>query len=75
MARDLLTDEQVEREIERLRKSDAVKLAQKEQQIKLRRRKQMYDLRWFEKRGKQLAALGVTMANIEEVLFGDSPDA
>lgn len=72
MARDLLTDEQVEREIERLRKSDAVKLAQKEQQIKLRRRKQMYDLRWFEKRGKQLTAMGVTMENIEEKLFGDS---
>lgn len=75
MARDLLTDEQVEMEIARLRQSDAVKLAQKEQQIKLRRRKQMYDLRWFEKRGKQLAAMGVTMANIEEMLFGDSPDA
>ena len=32
----------------------------------------MYDLRWFEKRGKQLAAMGVTMENIEEKLFGDS---
>lgn len=74
MARDLLTDEQVEMEIARLRKSDAVKLAQKEQQIKLRRRKQMYDLRWFEKRGKQLAAMGVTMENIEEVLFGDEAE-
>lgn len=73
MARDMLTDEQVELEIRRLQQSPAVKLAQKEQQIRLRRRKQMYDLRWFEKRGKQLAALGVTMENIEETLFGDDP--
>lgn len=73
MARDMLTDEQVEMEIRRLQQSDAVKLAQKEQQIKFRRRKQMYDLRWMEKRGKQLAALGVTMENIEEMLFGEDP--
>ena len=70
MARDMLTDEQVELEIRRLQQSPAVKLVQKEQQIKFRRRKQMYDLRWMEKRGQQLAAMGVTMANIEEVLFG-----
>lgn len=73
MARDMLTDEQVEMEIRRLQQSPAVKLAQKEQQIKFRRRKQMYDLRWMEKRGQQLAALGVTMENIEDMLFGDDP--
>lgn len=75
MARDMLTDEQVELEIRRLQQSPAVKLAQKEQQIKFRRRKQMYDLRWMEKRGNQLAAMGVTMENIEEMLFGDDPEA
>ncbi len=73
MARDMLTDEQVELEIRRLQQSDAVKLAQKEQQIKFLSHKQMYDLRWFEKWNKHLAALGVTMENIEEKLFGEDP--
>ena len=45
MKRDFLTDEQVEMEIERLRNSERVKLANKEIRIKLRRRKYMYQLR------------------------------
>lgn len=74
MARDILTDEQVEIEIERLQHSKYVKLAQKETNIKIKRRKYMYTLRYFEKRGKELAADGITMENIEERLFGDMPD-
>lgn len=61
MPREFLTDDEVEREIERLSKSEAVKLARREQRIKYRRRQQMYTLRAFEKRGKQLMAEGVTM--------------
>lgn len=71
MARDFLTDEQVEFEIDRLQHSSYVKLAQKETNIKIKRRKYMYTLRYFEKRGKELAANGITFENIEEKLFGD----
>lgn len=65
MAREFLTDEEVEAEIERLTKSEAVKLARREQRIKYRRRQQMYTLRAFEKRGKQLMAEGVTMEALD----------
>lgn len=65
MAREFLTDEEVEAEIERLTKSDAVKLARREQRIKYRRRQQMYTLRAYEKRGKQLMAEGVTMEALD----------
>ncbi len=70
MAKDFLTDEQVEIEIERLQNSDAVKLAKKEQQIKYRRRQYMYTLKSMEKRGQKLAAEGITLENIEARLFG-----
>lgn len=65
MAREFLTDEEVEAEIERLTKSDAVKLARREQRIKYRRRQQMYTLRAYEKRGKQLMAECVTMEALD----------
>ena len=59
MAKDLMTDADVELEIARLKESEAVKLAQKERQFKYRRRQYMYTLRWYEKRGKELIAQGV----------------
>lgn len=65
MAREFLTDEEVELEIERLTNSEAVKLARREQRIKYRRRQQMYTLRAYEKRGKQLMAQGVTMEALD----------
>ena len=65
MAREFLTDEEVEAEIERLTKSEAVKLARREQRIKYRRRQQLYTLRAYEKRGKQLMAEGVTMEALD----------
>lgn len=65
MSREFLTDEEVEREIERLTKSEAVKLARREQRIKYRRRQQLYTLRAYEKRGKQLMADGVTMEALD----------
>lgn len=74
MAREFLTDEQVELEIARLRSSEAVKLARKEVSIKYRRRQQMYQLRNLEKRGVELIECGVNMDNIEEVLFGEALD-
>lgn len=64
-----LTPAQVEREIERLKQSEFVKLSQKEQSIKAdRRRKYLADLRWHEKRGKELAAAGITRENIRMLL-------
>lgn len=61
-----LTDEQVEREIERLRKSPMVALARKEERVRYKRRQVLYNLRALEKKGKQLIAAGITM----EVLQG-----
>lgn len=71
MAKDILTDAQVELEIDRLMNSKAVKLAKKEAQIKYKRRQYMYQLRTFEKRGKELVKQGYTMENIEERMLGD----
>lgn len=74
MSRDkFLTDEQVEQEIERLLNSDDVALAKKEIRIKYKRRQYMYQLRNMEKRGKELSKQGITLDNIEEELFGETP--
>ena len=74
MAKDFMTDEQVEMEIDRLLRSDAVQLAKKEIRIKYKRRQYMYQLRNMEKRGKQLKAEGVTLENMEKRLFGAIPE-
>lgn len=60
-----LTDEQVEKEIERLNKSEEVLLARQEQRIKNRRRQYLYQLRWYEKRGKELQKNGVTFETLK----------
>ena len=65
MAREWLTDEQVEDEISRLLQSPHVKLAKKEQQIRYKRRQYLYTLRQLERKGKQLEADGVTMRSLE----------
>ena len=68
---EILTDEQVEIEIERLLNSEEVKLAKKETRIKQRRRQYMWSLRSMEKRGKELKKMGVTLDNMEHQLFGE----
>ena len=60
-----MTDVEVEAEIERLRASPHVKLAQKEQRIRYKRRQYMYTLRMYEKKGIQLAEAGVTMDKLD----------
>ena len=60
MARVTLTDEQVEAEIERLRKSPYVALARKEERMKYRQRQALYTLRNLEKKGLALDAAGIT---------------
>ena len=74
MAKDFLTDEQVEMEIQRLLQPEEVQLAKKEIRIKYKRRQYMYQLRNMEKRGKQLISEGVTLDNIEAYIFGDALD-
>jgi len=66
-----LTDEQVEREIEHLKQSEAVKLAQRERRYKYQRRQYMYTLRWLEKRGRELMALGITEEMLPEFIDED----
>ena len=62
-----LTDEQVEQEIERLSGSPYVALARKEQRIRYRRRQFLYQLRSFERKGKELAASGITMEILDNL--------
>ena len=75
MAKEWLTDAEVEMEIERLRTSPMVQLARKEQHILYKRRQALYNLRSLEKRGKQLTKKGITLDNIEVMLFGGADDA
>ena len=67
MAKEILTDEQVEQEIERLLESPLVKLAKKEERIRLRRRQYLYNLKSYEKKGKELAEAGITMEMLENI--------
>lgn len=63
-------EELLDAEIERLKKTEAVKLAQKEQRLLNRKRKYLADLRYLEKRGKKLIAEGWTLDTLE-LLFRD----
>ena len=65
--KDVLTAEQVEREIERLNNSEAVQIARREQRLKYKRRQYMYQLRWLEKHGKELMESGVTSEALERM--------
>ena len=72
MAKDIMTDEEVEIEIERLSTSEAVALARKERYYKNRRRQYMYTLRSLEKRGIELMKLGM---RIEDFNFSEENEA
>lgn len=67
MAKMFLTDEMVDEEIERLLNSPHVKLAKKEEAIRNARRQYMYQLRSYEKKGKQLEADGITIESLENL--------
>ena len=70
MPKDILTDDEVEREIARLLDSPYVKLAKQEERIRCRRRQYMYNLRALEKRGRQLQADGITMEALDALARG-----
>lgn len=80
MAREVLTDEQVELEIQLLQNSENVKLANRYERVMKRRRKYLYWLRQREKQGKALKELGITMeklcddAYLEEMMEGGEED-
>ena len=67
MPREFLTDEAVEEEIARLQASPLVALARREERIRNRRRQYMYQLRAYEKKGKQLEADGITLSYLEDL--------
>ena len=70
-----LTDEEVEREIERLNESEAVALARREQRLKYKRRQYLYQLRDLEKKGKDLLAAGITREVLDALYKnGDNED-
>lgn len=69
MKSEIMTDEQVEEEIAILQQKYEVKLAEKEIRLRFKRRKYLYNLRTYEKRGKELMEAGITLENIEEVMF------
>jgi len=56
-----LTDEDVEKEIERLNASDEVAIARKERRIKYARRQYLYTLRSLAKHGSELIESGITL--------------
>ena len=72
--KDILTDEQVEREIERLKNSEYVKLAKKEEYVRTRRRQYLYCLRTYYKKGKDLAKAGITIEGLDIILKGCGED-
>ena len=61
-----MTDEDVEREIDRLRKSEFVKIAKREEQIRYARRNLLYNLRSLERKGRQLYEMGWRAEDAEE---------
>ena len=74
-AKDFLTDEQVEQEIERLRESPLVALARREQRIRYRRRQFLYQLRDLEKKGRALEKAGINMEVLNAMAeLGDYDD-
>ena len=62
-----LTDEQVEKEIERLNASEAVALARREARLKYRRRQYLYQLRDLEKKGQALLNAGITREALDSM--------
>lgn len=74
MKKEFLTDADVEREIERLNKSEAVALAKRAMTLKNRRRQYMYKLRDFEKKGKALMEAGITAEMLTAMYAAEKED-
>ena len=68
-----LTEAQVQ-ELEELNRSEFVKLARREARLAYKKRQRLYQLRNLEKRGKELAAAGITLENIEAQIIALETD-
>ena len=75
MPKTCMTDVEVEAEIERLRKDPNVALARREERIRYQRRQILYQLRSYERKGKALAAAGITMEILDEMGMEGYDDA
>lgn len=67
-------DTALETEIARLREDEHVKLARRYEYARTCRKQYLYQLRWYQKKGRELAALGVTMDNLDEMLCDNGGD-
>ena len=67
MAKNWLTDEQVEEQIAELKQSEYVKLARKELRMKYKRRQTLYQLRNLEKRGRELSDAGISYDMLDDL--------
>lgn len=67
-SKSLRTLEEIEDEIKRLRESNHVRLYEKHTRLMNKRRTYMNQLRWAERKGKELEAAGFTLDNVEERL-------
>jgi N-formylglutamate amidohydrolase len=74
MARETLTDAEVEKEIEKLLDSYHVQLAKKEERIRYRRRQYLYQLRNLEKHGKELEKAGITPEILDGIDSGGTEE-
>ena len=63
-----ITDAEVEKAIEELKASPFVALARREQRLKYQYRQKLYTLRNLDKRGRELAAIGVTIDTLDELM-------
>lgn len=68
-----LSDEDVEKEIERLSESEYVALARREARLKYKRRQFLYQLRDLEKKGKALIEAGITR-EVLDAMYNENND-
>jgi hypothetical protein len=72
--RKILTNEEVEKEIERLNESEAVALARRKLRLEYRRRQYLYQLRDLEKKGKALIQAGITREILDRMYAATGDD-
>lgn len=68
--REKMTHEEIEAEIDRLKRSCYVALARKDRMLRYQRTRVMENLRREEKEGMELAKSGITMESLDELARG-----
>ena len=69
-----LSDEEVEKEIERLNNTEEVALARREDRLKYKRRQRLYLLRNLYKRGEALMEAGITREILDAAYAEEEDD-